>query len=70
MLTPTPIDQSYSKIIATIKSCNTKEQLESASRMVENFKELYKQVGYPKVLSYKLNNTLSKQYKTCLKCQF
>ena len=70
MLTPTPIDQSYNKIIATIESCNTKEQLEGASRMVENFKELYKQVGYPKVLSYKLNNTLSKQYKTCLKCQF
>ena len=70
MLTPTPIDQSYNKIIATIKSCNTKEQLEGASRMVENFKELYKQVGSPKVLLYKLNNTLSKQYKTCLKCQF
>jgi len=64
------VDQSYSKVIATIKSCKTKEQLEGAYRMVENFKELYKQVGYPKVLSYKLDNTLSKQYKTCLKCQF
>ena len=70
MLIPTTIDQSYDKVIATIESCNTKEQLEGASRMVENFKELYGRVGYPKVLLYKLNNTLSKQYKTCLKCQF
>ena len=64
------LENSYYKTISVIESCKTKEQLEGASRMVENFKELYKQVGYPKVLSYKLNNTLSKQYKTCLKCQF
>ena len=61
MLIPTPIDQSYDKVIATIESCNTKEQLESASRMVENFKELYKQVGYPKALSYNLDRKLDKQ---------
>ena len=61
MLIPTPIDQSYNKIIATIESCNTKEQLESASRMVENFKELYGKVGYPKALSYNLSRKLNKQ---------
>ena len=61
MLTPTPIDQSYNKIIATIESCNTKEQLEGASRMVENFKELYGKVGYPKALSYNLDRKLDKQ---------
>ena len=61
MLTPTPIDQSYNKIIATIESCNTKEQLEGASRMVENFKELYGRVGYPKALSYNLDRKLDKQ---------
>ena len=61
MLIPTPIDQSYNKLITTIESCNTKEQLEGASRMVENFKELYRNVGYPKVLSYNLNRKLNKQ---------
>ena len=61
MLIPTPIDQSYSKLILTIESCNTKEQLESASRMVENFKELYGKVGYPKALSYNLDRKLDKQ---------
>ena len=61
MLIPTPIDQSYNKIIATIESCNTKEQLEGASKMVENFKELYGKVGYPKVLSYNLDRKLDKQ---------
>ena len=61
MLIPTPIDQSYSKLILTIESCNTKEQLESASRMVENFKKLYRKVGYPKALSYNLNRKLNKQ---------
>ena len=61
MLIPTPIDQSYSKLILTIESCNTKEQLESASRMVENFKKLYINVGYPKVLSYNLSRKLNKQ---------
>ena len=61
MLIPTPIDQSYNKLIATIKSCNTKEQLEGASKMVENFKKLYGKVGYPKALSYNLNRKLNKQ---------
>ena len=61
MLIPTPIDQSYSKLILTIESCNTKEQLEGAFKMVENFKELYGKVGYPKALSYNLDRKLDKQ---------
>ena len=65
MLTQTTIDQSYNKVITTIKSCETKSQLEGASRMVENFKTLYKRVGYPKILSYSLDNTLNKQHTIC-----
>jgi hypothetical protein len=61
MLTLTQIDQSYHKVITTIESCNTKEQLEGASRMVENFKKLYKQIGYPKVFLYNLDNKLNKK---------
>ena len=61
MLIQTTIDQSYNKVITTIESCKTKEQLEGASRMVENFKKLYKQVGYPKVLLYNINKVLNKQ---------
>ena len=61
MLTLTQIDQSYHKVITTIKSCKTKDQLEGASRMVENFKKLYKQIGYPKVFSYNLDNKINKQ---------
>ena len=65
MSTPTPIDQSYNKVITTIKSCETKSQLEGASRMVENFKTLYREVGYPKVLLYTLENAIQKQHITC-----
>ena len=68
MLIPTQIDQSYNKVIATIESCKTKSQLKGASRMVENFKKLYKQVGYPKVLLYNINNILNKQY-IIVRCQ-
>ena len=49
-LTNPQLENSYHKVVSVIESCKTKEQLESASRMVENFKKLYKQVGYPKVL--------------------
>jgi hypothetical protein len=59
------LKNSYNKVIATIKSCKTITQLEGASRMVENFKTLYREVGYPKVLLYTLENTLNKQYKIC-----
>ena len=55
------MEESYNKILLTIKSCKTKEQLESASRMVKNFKELYGKVGYPKALSYNLDRKLDKQ---------
>ena len=61
MLIQTQVDP-YNKVIATIKSCKTKSQLEGASRMIENFKTLYKNVGYPKVLSYSLDETLKQQY--------
>ena len=55
------LKNSYNKVISVIESCKTKEQLESASRMVENFKELYGKVGYPKTLSYNLDRKLNKQ---------
>ena len=55
------LENSYYKTVLVIESCKTKEQLEGASRMVENFKKLYKQVGYPKVLLYNINKVLNKQ---------
>ena len=56
---------AYDKIILVIKSCKTINQLEGASRMVKNFKTLYKEVGYPKVLLYSLENTIQKQHIVC-----
>ena len=50
--------KAYKKALDTIESCKTKEQLEGASRMVENFKKMYKQVGYPKALSYSLDRAI------------
>ena len=55
------LKNSYNKVISVIESCKTKEQLEGASRMVKNFKELYGKVGYPKALSYNLDRKLDKQ---------
>ena len=52
------LGNSYNKTILVIKSCKTKNQLEGASRMVKNFKVLYKKVGYPKALSYNLDREL------------
>ena len=49
---------AYNKVIEVIKSCKTKEHLEGASRMVENFKILYKEVGYPKTLLYSLDRAI------------
>ena len=60
-----PIDQSYNKVITTIKSCKTISQLEGAVRMVKNFKTMYRKVGYPKVLSYSLDNAIQKQHTIC-----
>jgi|TARA_B100001778_G_scaffold286561_1_gene253936 DNA-binding XRE family transcriptional regulator len=53
--------KAYKKTIKTIESCNTEEQLKIASRMVKNFKKMYKQVGYPKVLSYSLDRVLKRK---------
>ena len=33
--------------------------------MVENFKILYKEVGFPKTLLYNLDRALNKQYTIC-----
>ena len=56
------LENSYNKTILVIKSCKTKSQLKGASKMIENFKNLYKKVGYPKILSYSLDETLKQQY--------
>ena len=56
------LENSYRKTISVIKSCKTENQLEGASRMVKNFKNLYGRVGYPKVLSYNLDRKWNKTY--------
>ena len=53
--------KSYKKTLNTIESCKTEEQLKVASIMVENFKKMYKEVGYPKALSYSLNRALKRK---------
>ena len=55
------LKNSYNKVISVIESCKTKEQLSGAYYMINNFKKLYKNVGYPKVLSYNLNRKLEQQ---------
>ena len=55
------LKKSYQKTLKVIKSCKTKKQLEGAYFMVNNFKKLYKNVGYPKALSYSLDRELEKQ---------
>jgi len=57
--------ETYSKVITTIESCKTKKQLESAIRMADNFKFLYKKVGYPKILSYIIRKTINNKSITC-----
>jgi len=52
---------AYHKVINTVESCQTKEQLEVASKLIENFKTMYKQVGYPKILYYSLNRALKRK---------
>ena len=56
------LENNYHKTISVIESCKTKNQLEGASRMVKNFKELYGRVGYPRALSYNLDRKLDKTY--------
>jgi hypothetical protein len=52
------LENSYHKTLSVIESCKTENQLEGASRMVKNFKNLYERVGYPRALSYNLDRTL------------
>jgi hypothetical protein len=52
--------KAYKKTLKTIESCQTKEQLKIASTLVENFKRMYRQVGYPKALSYSLDRALER----------
>ena len=53
---------SFNKTISVIESCKTENQLEGASRMVQNFKESYRRVGYPRALSYSLDRKLKQTY--------
>ena len=62
MLRNPQLENSYYKTISTIESCKTENQLEGASRMVQNFKKLYGRVGYPRALSYNLDRKLDKIY--------
>ena len=57
-----PLEKTYNKTLLVIKSCKTENQLEGATNMVKNFKTLYRKVGYPKVLSYSLDNAIQKQH--------
>ena len=59
------LKNSYNKTLLVIKSCKTISQLEGAVRMVKNFKTIYRKVGYPKVLSYSLDNAIQKQHTIC-----
>ena len=55
------LENSYYKTVSVIESCETKEQLKVSSVLVENFKEMYKEVGYPKALSYSLDRALKRK---------
>jgi hypothetical protein len=59
------LKNSYNKTLLIIESCTTIIQLEGAVRMVKNFKTLYREVGYPKVLLYSLENAIQKQHTIC-----
>ena len=56
------LENSYDKVILTIESCNTKEQLIGAKKMLNNFKSLYGTVGFPKAYSYSLDKVLNDKY--------
>ena len=55
------LNKDYKKVLKVIESCKTKKQLSGAYYMVNNFKKLYKNVGYPKALSYNLDRKLEQQ---------
>lgn len=54
---------SYHKVTTVIKSCETSQQLEGATRMVNQFKSIYKTVGYQRILHYSLDRLIEKQNK-------
>ncbi len=56
-----PLEKAYHKVVAVIESCETKNQLEGALKMVMNFKTLYGVVGYQRILYYKLDRLIDKQ---------
>jgi hypothetical protein len=60
-----PLEKSYNRTLLVIKNCQTITQLEGAINMVKNFKTMYRKVGYPKVLSYSLDNAIQKQHTIC-----
>ena len=60
-LQPPQLENSYYKTISVIESCKTENQLKGAIKMIENFKEIYKQVGYPKALSYSLDRAIKRK---------
>jgi len=53
------LKDSFSKTIKVIRSCRSRKQLEGAINMVNNFKSLYLNVGYTKILNYKLKMELN-----------
>jgi len=61
MLKHPQLIEAYKKALNTVESCKTEEQLKVASVLVENFKKMYKQVGYPKALSYSLDRVLKRK---------
>ena len=53
--------EAYKKTLDTVESCKTEEQLKTAFAMVENFKKMYNEVGYPKALSYSLDRAIKRK---------
>ena len=53
--------KAYKKVYTTIESSQTEEQLKTASILVENFKTMYNEVGYPKALSYSLDRAIKRK---------
>ena len=53
--------EAYKKTLNTEESCTTEEQLKRAFAMVENFKKMYNEVGYPKALSYSLDRAIKRK---------
>ena len=61
MLKHPQLIEAYKKALNTIESCKTEEQLKTASILVENFKTMYNEVGYPKALSYSLDRAIKRK---------